>query len=162
LIRKLHWQKALTAATTIVSSAPSSSSDAKSTAYETDIVDPLRASGSVTLKTEVSDDRMSNARKVFGSAVWSGRFQASSAVPTAITRLTNTRAPMGSAVIGRLGTGSRDAAPAPAAGERASRRRRDRRRRRGSCPRPCWRSWRLHKWRPTPSRDFRQSRWGRR
>ena len=40
-----HWLNALPAATSIVSCGPSSSSDAKSTAYDTDIVDPLVVSG---------------------------------------------------------------------------------------------------------------------
>ena len=62
LMRNVHWLQALTAATIIVSSGPRSSSDAKSTAYETDIVDPLRASGSVTLKTDVTDDSASSRR----------------------------------------------------------------------------------------------------
>ena len=56
LMRNVHWLHALAAATIIVSFGPSSSSDAKSTAYDTDIVEPLRASGRLTLKTEVTDD----------------------------------------------------------------------------------------------------------
>ena len=38
-------------------------SDAKSTAYETDIVDPLRASGRLTLKTDVMAESAINSRK---------------------------------------------------------------------------------------------------
>ena len=64
LIRNVHWLNALTAATIIVSFGPSRSRDAKSTAYETDIVDPLRASGSVTLKTDVTDDSTSSSRNM--------------------------------------------------------------------------------------------------
>ena len=45
-----HWLNALPAATSIVSCGPSSSSDAKSTAYDTDIVEPLVVSGSVDLE----------------------------------------------------------------------------------------------------------------
>ncbi len=66
LMRNEHWLQALTAATIIVSLGPRSSSDAKSTAYETDIVDPLRASGRVTLKTEVTDDSASSTRNTPG------------------------------------------------------------------------------------------------
>ena len=47
LMRNVHWLYALAAATSIVSFGPSSSSDAKSTAYDTDIVEPPRgAAGS--------------------------------------------------------------------------------------------------------------------
>ena len=45
LLLKWHWLNALPAATSMVSCGPSSSSDAKSTAYDTDIVDPLVVSG---------------------------------------------------------------------------------------------------------------------
>src|SRR5579864_2847427 len=48
LLFKWHWLKALLAATIMVSSGPRSSSDAKSTAYDTDMVDPLDVSGSDT------------------------------------------------------------------------------------------------------------------
>src|SRR5262245_15992480 len=66
LMRNVHWLNALAAATTIVSFGPSSSSAAKSTAYDTDIVDDRRASGRFTLKTEVIDERKSSARKRSG------------------------------------------------------------------------------------------------
>src|SRR5262249_43752346 len=66
LMRNVHWLNALAAATTIVSFGPSSSSAAKSTAYETDIVDDRRASGRFTLKTEVIDERKSSVRKSSG------------------------------------------------------------------------------------------------
>src|SRR5262245_45478145 len=66
LMRNVHWLNALAAATTIVSFGPSSSSAAKSTAYDTDIVDDRRASGRFTLKTEVIDDRKSSVRKSSG------------------------------------------------------------------------------------------------
>ena len=48
LMRNVHWLNALAAATSIVSFGPSSSSEAKSTAYETDIVEPPDASGRLT------------------------------------------------------------------------------------------------------------------
>ena len=77
-MRNVHWLQALTAATIIVSFGPSSSSDAKSTAYETDIVDPLRASGRFTLKTEVIDDSTSRTRNSHGdSKVLTGKKHAS-------------------------------------------------------------------------------------
>ncbi len=66
LMRKVHWLNALAAATTIVSFGPSSSSDAKSTAYDTDIVEERRASGRFTLKTEVIDDSSSSDRNSQG------------------------------------------------------------------------------------------------
>ena len=69
LMRNEHWLHALAAATSIVSFGPSSSSDAKSTAYETDIVDPLRASGRLTLNTEVIDDS-SQQEQEEGQASW--------------------------------------------------------------------------------------------
>ena len=46
----------------MVSFGPSSSSDAKSTAYETDIVEDRRASGRFTLNTDVIDDISSSSR----------------------------------------------------------------------------------------------------
>ena len=83
LMRNVHWLQALTAATIIVSFGPSSSSDAKSTAYDTDIVEPLRASGRVTLKTEVTDDSASSSRKSHGdSKVFSGKNATSRPAPS--------------------------------------------------------------------------------
>jgi hypothetical protein len=53
---------------------PSSRRAAKSTAYDTDMVEPLRASGRVTLKTDVMDDSATRTRKVpTGASVRSGR-----------------------------------------------------------------------------------------
>src|SRR5260221_13867442 len=66
LMRNVHWLKALAAATIIVSFGPRRSSDAKSTAYDTDIVEERRASGRFTLKTEVIDDSSSRPRKSQG------------------------------------------------------------------------------------------------
>src|ERR1041384_3353604 len=63
LMRNVHWLNALAAATIIVSFGPSSSSEAKSTAYDTDIVDDRRARGRFTLKTEVIDDSSSSVTK---------------------------------------------------------------------------------------------------
>src|SRR5262245_30523397 len=58
-VRKVHWLQALTAATIIVASAPSSSSAAKSTAYDTDIVEPLVVRGRLTFIAEASDEKRS-------------------------------------------------------------------------------------------------------
>src|SRR5262249_44914058 len=61
----VHWAHALTAATIIVSFGPSSNSDAKSTAYDTDIVEPLVASGRLTLSPDAIEEK---TRKVTNSA----------------------------------------------------------------------------------------------
>ena len=66
LMRNVHWLNALAAATSIVSLGPSSSSAAKSTAYDTDIVDDRRASGRFTLNTEVTDDSSSSEKNSQG------------------------------------------------------------------------------------------------
>ena len=50
LMRNVHWLHALAAATIIVSFGPSSSSDAKSTAYETDIVETAARERQVDLE----------------------------------------------------------------------------------------------------------------
>ena len=60
-VRNVHWAHALVAATNIVASAPSSSSEAKSTAYDTDMVEPLVVSGRLTLKADASDERSRSA-----------------------------------------------------------------------------------------------------
>ena len=65
-VRNVHWLHALVAATNIVSSAPSSSSAAKSTAYDTDIVDPLVVSGRLTLSAEAIDEQSRRPRKRLG------------------------------------------------------------------------------------------------
>src|SRR5258706_15590938 len=61
VIRNVHWLHALVAPTIIVWLGPSTISDRKSTAYDTDIVDPLRANGRFTLKADVIDDSSSSA-----------------------------------------------------------------------------------------------------
>src|SRR5690349_6649825 len=55
-MRNVHWLHALVTATSMVSFGPSSSNAAKSTAYDTDIVEPLLASGKLTLNAEVMAD----------------------------------------------------------------------------------------------------------
>src|SRR6266850_4368895 len=66
LVLNVHWLQALMAATSIVSLAPSSSSDAKSTAYDTDIVEPPEASGRLTFSADASDEQSSRPRKMPG------------------------------------------------------------------------------------------------
>jgi hypothetical protein len=59
----VHWLHALVAATHIVAFSPSSSSDAKSTAYDTDIVDPLVESGRFTFRADAMEEKIRRARK---------------------------------------------------------------------------------------------------
>ncbi len=103
LIRNVHWLQALTAATIIVSPGPSSSNEAKSTAYETDIVDPLRASGSVTLNTDVTDDSVRSSRNSqMDESTFVGKRNKTSPTPAAMTAVTNTCAGYGSWFITQL------------------------------------------------------------
>ena len=89
LIRKVHWLNALAAATIIVSLGPRSSSDAKSTAYDTDIVDDRRASGRFTLNTDVMDDSSSSPRKSQGLlATPVGKHRTTSTAPSAMIEQT--------------------------------------------------------------------------
>ena len=59
-VRNVHCAQALAAATIIVSFAPSRSSAAKSTAHDTDIVEPLVASGRLTFSADASDEHPSS------------------------------------------------------------------------------------------------------
>src|SRR5215831_18518227 len=90
--RNVHWLHALAAATSIVSSAPSRSSAAKSTAYDTDIVEPLLASGSVTLNAEASDEKTRSAAN-----------RKRTSTPVVRTAPTNTRAARGRSFITSAG-----------------------------------------------------------
>ena len=94
-VRKVHWLHALAAATIIVWSAPSRSSAAKSTAYDTDIVDPLEASGRLTFSADASDEQASRNANRIGLAMSRGRNTASTTAPAASTAPTNSRAWMG-------------------------------------------------------------------
>ena len=86
---RLHCANALPAATSIVSCGPRSSSEAKSTAYDTDIVDPLVVSGSVTLRAALAVARASSARKRSGcSKAACGRPMNNRPAPTTITAVT--------------------------------------------------------------------------
>ena len=91
----MHWLHALAAATSIVSSAPSSSSAAKSTAYDTDIVEPLRASGRLTLSAEASDEQPSRTANSSGFAIACGTNTTSVSAPAARTAPTYSRAAIG-------------------------------------------------------------------
>src|SRR6478672_7906273 len=71
-IRNVHWLHALTPATSIVSSAPSIRSAAKSTAYDTDIDDPLFVRGRLTFSADASEEKRRSARKSAGSAIRCG------------------------------------------------------------------------------------------
>ena len=84
-IRKVHWLHALAAATSIVASAPSSSSDAKSTAYETDIEEPLLVSGRLTFSAEASEENSSSATNSAGSLSVRGANAISTMAPAATT-----------------------------------------------------------------------------
>src|SRR5262245_24706718 len=85
-ILNVHWLHALATATSIVSLGPSMMSAAKSTAYETDLVEPLLASGRLTLNAEVSADSASSVTKRSGcSNVARGPRMRTSEAPTAIT-----------------------------------------------------------------------------
>src|SRR6266850_7572200 len=84
-VRKVHCAQALTAATSIVSSAPRSSSAAKSTAYDTDIVEPLVARGRLTLRAEASDEQRSSVAKTSGFAMVCGVKNARTSTPATRT-----------------------------------------------------------------------------
>src|SRR5688500_3975804 len=89
VIRNVHWLHALMAPTIIVCAGPSRMSERKSTAYETDIVEPLRAKGRFTLNAEVIDESSNSARN--HSGCWnrsSGKKTGRSTAPQAMTRLT--------------------------------------------------------------------------
>src|SRR5471030_348902 len=81
-VRNVHWLHA-PAAASIVSSAPSRSSDAKSTAYDTDIVDPLEASGRLTFSAKASDEHASRKANSIGSAMVRGAKTARVSAPAA-------------------------------------------------------------------------------
>ena len=69
MLFKWHWLNALPAATSIVLCGPSRRSDAKSTAYDTDRVDPLVVSGRYTL----SDDDIARTLERLGALAGTGR-----------------------------------------------------------------------------------------
>ena len=85
VMRNVHWLHALAAATSIVSLEPSSSSAAKSTAYDTDIEEPLFVRGRLTFSAEASDEKSSSAKNSAGSAIVWGMNTTSTARPAAST-----------------------------------------------------------------------------
>ena len=88
-VLKQHWLKALDAATIIVPCGPMSSNDAKSTAYDTDIVELLVRSGRCTLRTAVADERITRTISSNGLSSWiSGRHVANTTRPTRMTPVT--------------------------------------------------------------------------
>src|SRR5688572_3854709 len=99
-IRNVHWLHALVTATSIVSWGPSNSSDAKSTAYDTDIVEPLLASGRLTLNAEViAEVRRRTMKSVTLLKSERGPSHTTSVAPTAIVAPTYNRAASGKARI---------------------------------------------------------------
>ena len=95
-VRNVHCAHALAAATIIVSFAPSRSSAAKSTAYDTDIVEPLLASGRLTFSADASDEHPSRTANRTGLAIVCGAKQAKTSAPAARTAPTKSRAAIGS------------------------------------------------------------------
>src|SRR6185312_1092020 len=89
----------LAAATNIVASAPIISSAAKSTAYDTDIVEPLLASGRLTFSAEAIDEQSSRVRNSSGCAIEWGANTTSTIAPAASTVPTYTRAVIGKSLI---------------------------------------------------------------
>src|SRR3989442_8295577 len=71
-MRNVHWLHALAPATNIVSSAPSMSSAAKSTAYETDIDEPLLVSGRLTFSADASEEKTRRVMNNGGSPIRGG------------------------------------------------------------------------------------------
>ncbi len=117
-VLNVHWLQALVPATSIVSSAPSKSKDAKSTAYDTDIVEPPEASGRLTFSADASDEQSSTATKMPGWLMECGKKKVTTAAPAMITAETYTRAASGSSFIQRDWTSwRRPLSPTGGAGE---------------------------------------------
>ena len=105
VIRNVHWLHALVAPTIIVWLGPRMISDRKSTAYDTDMVEPLRASGRFTLKADVIDDTSSSVTNHAGCAkVWNGNAAARRNAPMAMMAATYTWAALGSCLIAPRGS----------------------------------------------------------
>src|SRR6187402_2224239 len=88
-VRNVDCAQALIAPTIIVCAGPSRMRERKSTAYETDMVEPLRARGRFTLNAEVIDDSSSSVTNHAGC--WNcatGKSRARSTAPPAMTKLT--------------------------------------------------------------------------
>ncbi len=102
-VRNVHCANALAAATKIVWFAPRMSSAAKSTAYDTDIVDSLATSGSVTFSADARDEQASSATNSTGSAMVRGAKNAATSPPAVSTAPTYTRAAVGRSFISSAG-----------------------------------------------------------
>src|SRR5437867_2876798 len=98
-VRNVHWLQALAAATSIVSLAPRSSSEAKSTAYDTDIVEPLLVSGSVTFSADATDEQPSRTKNSVGLARLCGADTTNVVRPRARTAATYRRPASGRSFI---------------------------------------------------------------
>src|SRR5262245_65974009 len=88
-VRNVHCAQALIAPTIIACDGPSRMSERKSTAYETDIVEPLRARGRFTLNAEVIDESKRSVTNHAGC--WNGATgnrATRSTAPPAMTELT--------------------------------------------------------------------------
>ena len=84
----VHCAHAPAAATIIVWSAPMRTNDAKSTAYDTDIVEPLCVSGSCTFSADASSEQQIRKKKRSGLARWRGAKRTSTDRPAARTMAT--------------------------------------------------------------------------
>src|ERR1700730_18236000 len=100
-VLNVHWLQALVPATSIVSLAPSSSSAAKSTAYDTDIVEPPETSGRLTFSADASDEQSSRAVKMAGWLMVWGKKKTTTPAPAMMTPETYSRAASGSSFIRR-------------------------------------------------------------
>jgi hypothetical protein len=97
-VPNVHWLHALAAATIIVRSGPSSSSDAKSTAYDIDSVERIGASGRPTFSAEASDEKPRKNANSIGFAIEWGAQAISVPAPAASTAPTKSRAAIGSSL----------------------------------------------------------------
>src|SRR5213083_2230067 len=102
-VRNVHWLHALVAATIIVSFGPSMSRAATSTAYDTDIVEPLVDSGRLTFSAEASDEQPISTANSNGFAISCGANSPKVKAPAASTAPTKSRAGMGRSFISPAG-----------------------------------------------------------
>src|SRR5207302_10941286 len=77
----------------IAGGGPSSRSDIRSAAYETESVEPFfSASGRLTFHVDVSHPKTSSSPKRIGRSIWVGNRAAAAAAPAAMTATTYARA----------------------------------------------------------------------
>src|ERR1700730_1374853 len=115
-VLNVHWLQALVPATSIVSLAPSKSKDAKSTAYDTDIVEPPEASGRLTFSADASDEQSSSPMKMNGWLIVWGEKKRRPAPPAMMRVETYSRAASGSSFIERDWTSQAPGPRSPARG----------------------------------------------